>query len=149
MDVRKTGMGSSAAMITSLTASLLQFFGVVDLRRDIGGKEEENLSIIHNLAQIVHAAAQGKIGSGFDVASAVYGSIIYQRFRPEPLQFVMEDDVTGDELLSAVTDTGLWLELTAQRIQLPAPMDLMMGDISGGSSSTSMVSPEVGEWKRG
>jgi ERG8-type phosphomevalonate kinase len=39
--------------------------------------------IIHNLAQISHCAAQGKIGSGFDVSSAVYGSQVYTRFSPQ------------------------------------------------------------------
>jgi phosphomevalonate kinase len=32
--------------------------------------------VAHNLAQLVHAVAQGKIGSGFDVAAAVYGECL-------------------------------------------------------------------------
>lgn len=36
----------------------------------------EDRRVVHNLAQLVHANAQGKIGSGFDVAAAVYGAIV-------------------------------------------------------------------------
>lgn len=66
----KTGLGSSAALTTSLVSSLLQWFEVtrVGLRPD-----SEDRRVVHNLAQLVHAVAQGKIGSGFDVAAAVYG----------------------------------------------------------------------------
>jgi hypothetical protein len=69
--VAKTGLGSSAALTTSLVSSLLQFFDVtrVGLRAD-----SDDRRVVHNLAQLVHASAQGKIGSGFDVAAAVYGT---------------------------------------------------------------------------
>jgi phosphomevalonate kinase len=40
------------------------------------------LNILHNLAQLSHCAAQGKIGSGFDISAAVYGSQRYSRFSP-------------------------------------------------------------------
>lgn len=69
-DVAKTGLGSSAALTTSLVSALLQWFEVtrVGLRPD-----SEDRRVVHNLAQLVHSIAQGKIGSGFDVAAAVYG----------------------------------------------------------------------------
>jgi phosphomevalonate kinase len=31
------------------------------------------MTLLHNVAQIAHCAAQGKIGSGFDVSCAVCG----------------------------------------------------------------------------
>ena len=68
--VNKTGMGSSAALTTSLVGALLQWFGVVRLGLR---KNDSDRRIVHNLAQLAHAVAQGKIGSGFDVAAAVYG----------------------------------------------------------------------------
>lgn len=40
------------------------------------------IELAHNVAQFSHCAAQGKIGSGFDVSSAIYGSQIYTRFSP-------------------------------------------------------------------
>ena len=45
--------------------------------------DEKDLRLVHNLAQFCHCCAQGKIGSGFDVAAAVYGSMEYVRFSPE------------------------------------------------------------------
>ena len=73
-------MGSSAALATSLVGALLQWFGVIRLGHRAGGEDRR---VLHNLAQLAHAVAQGKIGSGFDVAAAVYGTQVYQRFSPE------------------------------------------------------------------
>lgn len=87
--VVKTGMGSSAALTTALIAALLQFFGITQLpstsisaikaNADISSRNTEVLDriLLHNLAQLAHAVAQGKLGSGFDVSAAVYGMQIY------------------------------------------------------------------------
>lgn len=40
----------------------------------------EGLRIAHNLYQACHCVAQGKIGSGFNVSSAIDGSHVYTRF---------------------------------------------------------------------
>lgn len=66
-------MGSSAALTTSLVGALLQWFGIVKLECLEKQQRKRDCMIIHNLAQLAHAVAQGKIGSGFDVAAAVYG----------------------------------------------------------------------------
>ena len=50
---------------------------------------------IHNLAQAAHCAAQGKVGSGFDVAAAVYGSCLYRRFTPAILESVGDASSEG------------------------------------------------------
>ncbi|RKP22268.1 ribosomal protein S5 domain 2-type protein [Syncephalis pseudoplumigaleata] len=63
-DVHKTGLGSSAALTTSLVAALLAFLDVCQ-PDDADGRR-----IVHNLAQVCHCYAQGKIGSGFDVSAA-------------------------------------------------------------------------------
>lgn len=85
-EVAKTGLGSSAAMTTAVVAALLQYLGVVDLS-SFGNLQQETdtrgLDIVHIIAQTAHCIAQGKVGSGFDVASAVYGSQRYVRFSPE------------------------------------------------------------------
>jgi phosphomevalonate kinase len=79
--VHKTGLGSSAALTTSLVAGLLKHFGAVKTL-----SEDEDLCVVHNTAQLVHCYAQGKVGSGFDVSSAVYGSHRYNRFSPSVLK---------------------------------------------------------------
>lgn len=83
----KTGLGSSAAMTTAVVAGLLQYFGRVDLPLHGVVKEdgEADLELVHSVAQAAHCAAQGKIGSGFDVSCAVYGSQRYVRFSPSVL----------------------------------------------------------------
>ena len=88
MDVHETGLGSSAALITSLTAALLVHLDVVSqesLSEDVG----EGRRLAHNLAQFVHCVAQGKVGSGFDVSAAVFGSHLYTRFDPSVIQDLM------------------------------------------------------------
>lgn len=89
-EVAKTGLGSSAAMTTSLVAALLQYLGVVDLqlsseRTFLGNVDYSDLDLVHLIAQCAHCIAQGKVGSGFDVSSAVYGSQRYVRFSPSVL----------------------------------------------------------------
>jgi phosphomevalonate kinase len=75
LQVSKTGMGSSAALTTSFVGALLQWFGIVTLSAE-GTRLDEDKRVIHNVSQLAHAVAQGKIGSGFDVAAAVYGKML-------------------------------------------------------------------------
>jgi phosphomevalonate kinase len=69
LEGRKTGLGSSSASTVALTACLyLKARGRID-------RDE-----IHRLAQRANFIRQKGIGSGFDISSAVYGSIVYRRF---------------------------------------------------------------------
>ena len=52
--------------------------------------ESQNLNLAHNLSQISHSFAQGKIGSGFDVSAAIHGSHMYQRFSKSVIEPIME-----------------------------------------------------------
>ncbi|TXG61526.1 hypothetical protein EZV62_012889 [Acer yangbiense] len=88
-EVAKTGLGSSAAMTTAVVSALLHYFGVVNLSSSEDQLQEKknssDLDMVHVIAQSAHCIAQGKVGSGFDVSSAVYGSQRYIRFSPEVL----------------------------------------------------------------
>ncbi|ARM76651.1 phosphomevalonate kinase [Acidianus manzaensis] len=66
---KKTGLGSSSASTVALTACLYEEI-----------KKKIDLDEIHKLAQKANFIRQKGIGSGFDIASAVYGSIIYRKF---------------------------------------------------------------------
>jgi phosphomevalonate kinase len=141
-DANKTGLGSSAALITALTAAMLVFFGGIDIHSPNGQR------IIHNLAQAAHCAAQGKVGSGFDIAAAVYGSCIYRRFKPEVLEHVLLDSEVYDgsfceRLVGIVGDT--W-DMEAKGFHLPPGLRVVMGDVSAGSATPSMVR-SVLKWK--
>lgn len=84
-EVAKTGLGSSAAMTTAVVAALLHYLGVVNLAlfSDQNQVKDTDLDTVHIIAQTAHCIAQGKVGSGFDVSSAAYGSHRYVRFSPE------------------------------------------------------------------
>ena len=45
--------------------------------------------LCHMLAQIVHCAAQGKVGSGFDISTATYGTQFYRRFSADSIEAVI------------------------------------------------------------
>lgn len=140
----KTGLGSSAALVTSLTASLLTHYlpsEVFDVQSPAGKK------ILHNLAQAAHCAAQGKIGSGFDVAAAVYGSSLYRRFSPETLGSVPEPGAPGfgDKLVEVVGSD--WdVEVQKEGLAIPDGIGLRMADVDCGSESVGMAK-KVLSWK--
>jgi phosphomevalonate kinase len=78
-------------MVTSLTSSLLLHWtsprseAASSSRDRLPNPDDATIHLLHNLAQYVHSLAQGKIGSGFDVSAAVYGSQTYRRFAVECL----------------------------------------------------------------
>lgn len=91
-EVHKTGLGSSASLVSSLVTSLLVHFGVPskDLISPSGVLPNDALVLAHNTAQYAHCLAQGKIGSGFDVSAAIYGSHLYRRFDPSVIAPLMD-----------------------------------------------------------
>lgn len=134
----KTGLGSSAALVTSLTASLLTHYlpsSVFDLSSSKGKQT------LHNLAQAAHCAAQGKVGSGFDVAAAVYGSCTYRRFSPDILNVLPEPGAPGfSEKLLEVVDGEPWdVDVQDDGVSLPQGLVLRMCDVDCGSQTVGMV----------
>ena len=139
--VHKTGLGSSAALVTALTAALLVHY----LPHKIDLSSKDGLSAVHNLAQAVHCAAQGKIGSGFDVASAVYGSCMYQRFSLGILISLGEDntphfatrlrDVIENSCPSAKWD----MRIDKRGAIIPSGLRLVLCDVDCGSRTPGMV----------
>ena len=170
--VNKTGMGSSAALVASMVGALLLFFGVISLPTNDGENEGgnetyedgkigcEGLRIAHNLSQICHCHAQGKVGSGFDISSAIYGSHIYTRFSEAFVNEFLEKvesssygkgdglQLSGDlsAQLVALVNSGEW-DCTFSPIGLPPGLELLMADVCGGSESPSMARGIL-EWKK-
>jgi phosphomevalonate kinase len=140
--VAKTGMGSSAAMITSLVGCLLAHFEVVNLpTKDCHEMDIASLDVVHKLAQVCHASAQGKVGSGFDVSAAVYGSHTYTRFSPSVIDQVLGCEHSSPNLPRAVQSVVLSSSWDCSRdvLMLPHCFRLLMGDVQGGSSTPSMA----------
>jgi phosphomevalonate kinase len=148
-NAHKTGLGSSAALVTALAASLL----AVSLPDAAGSGLSSHQDVIHNLAQAAHCAAQGKIGSGFDVAAAVYGSCLYRRFTPSVLEHVGEagSDGFGERLHRCVENLDpdhAWdTEILKQAVQIPSALRLVMCDVDCGSQTPGMVK-KVLTWRK-
>ncbi|OQO05728.1 hypothetical protein B0A48_09821 [Cryoendolithus antarcticus] len=144
----KTGLGSSAALVAALTAAVLTHYlptKLLDITTDIGKRR------LHNLAQAAHCAAQGKVGSGFDVASAVYGSCLYKRFSPEILSSHAEPGAPGfaSQLRATVDDAdSKWdTEIMKDKVKVPEGLRLVMCDVSVGSQTPGMVK-QVLAWRK-
>ncbi|KAI1078200.1 Phosphomevalonate kinase [Whalleya microplaca] len=146
-DAHKTGLGSSAALVTSLTAALLSHYlppAAFDPATEAGRRT------LHNLAQAAHCAAQGKVGSGFDVAAAVYGSCHYRRFSPAVLQAVPEVGTPGfaPALAACVDSVDAWdARVEADGVVLPPGVALRMCDVDCGSQTVGMVK-KVLQWRQ-
>ena len=115
-DVHKTGLGSSAAMTTSLVACFLLHLKAV-VPNGPSSLSTEDLALIHNLAQLAHCAAQGKIGSGFDVSAAIWGSQLYRRFEPKVLQACLDE---GEKVFTEGEETN-----EQQQARMSARTDLL------------------------
>ena len=147
-EAHKTGLGSSAALVTSFTGAVLSFYLTKDLF-DI--ESERGQTILHNLAQAAHCAAQGKVGSGFDVASAVFGSCLYRRFSPTILSSHTEPGSPGfaSHLRATVDEAGNpWdTEVVKDAVKVPSGLRLVMCDVSCGSGTPGMVR-NVLDWRK-
>ena len=134
-------------MVSSLVAGLLAFY----LSKNSAPKLIHHT--IHNLAQAAHCAAQGKVGSGFDVAAAVYGSCLYRRFTPGILESIGQPTERGfgKRLHRCVEDLDLqsrWdVEVARQAVRIPESLLLVMCDVDCGSETPGMVR-KVLQWRK-
>ena len=144
-EVAKTGLGSSAGLVSVVTGAMLSYFGV-----DV----ENSKSVVHNVAQVAHCYAQKKTGSGFDVAAAVFGSIVYRRFQPSVVDSLFQhqvfakpsQDLQHDYHQELVKTVDQEWEFTHNPCTLPPHIRLLMGDIKGGSETPKLVA-KVLKWK--
>ncbi|OMJ11816.1 putative phosphomevalonate kinase [Smittium culicis] len=155
--VNKTGLGSSAALVSSLTASILLHFGIVSKSSFCSTSQLKNhssinnpvnfdLQLVHNAAQFSHCLAQGKIGSGFDVSCAIFGSHVYNRFSPSSIDSAMSmADINN--VNHVVDPHNLVFDSIVKKTSLPHGLHLVLADIDSGSNTPSMVS-KVLAWKK-
>ncbi|KAJ1969104.1 phosphomevalonate kinase [Dispira parvispora] len=158
--VHKTGLGSSATLVTSLVAALFTHFGFSQTLTRQPEATGSSLSVdflawVHNMAQFCHCLAQGKIGSGFDVSAAVYGSHLYRRFNPAVLEPILPSEFTLTKLPtldlphlhSTLSPDHAGWDHTKQPAALPPGFRLMLADVDAGSHTPSMVS-KVLAWRK-
>jgi phosphomevalonate kinase len=105
--------------------------------------------VLHNLAQASHSYAQGKVGSGFDIASAVYGSCLYKRFSPTLLSALPAPGVPGfaNQLKDLVEGPKWDTEIREAAIKMPTGLRLVMCDVDCGSETPGMVK-QVLKWRQ-
>ncbi|GAM21348.1 hypothetical protein SAMD00019534_045230, partial [Acytostelium subglobosum LB1] len=141
-DLQKTGLGSSAALVSSLTAALLSHLKAATLNRD--------KTLLHNLAQLCHCVAQGKIGSGFDISSAVFGSQVYRRFSPSLIQDILAmllQALLQEDFNSIKLDHYQPWDNQHTPMALPPGLHLLLADVSIGSNTPVMVK-KVLDWRK-
>lgn len=109
---------------------------------------EEGQRVLHNLAQASHSHAQGKVGSGFDIASAVYGSCLYKRFSPSLLNALPGPGSRdfGKKLKELVEGDTWDTEIRKAAIKMPRGLRLVMCDVDCGSETPGMVK-QVLKWR--
>ena len=153
-EAHKTGLGSSAALTTAFCTSLVSYLS--PLPEDATDEQKEKRKReLHNLSQTAHCSAQGKVGSGFDVAAAVYGSCLYRRFSPSLLSELGSSESYGNmgfraKLRELVDETGdvKWdQECHKQGVQVPKGYELVMADVDCGSESVGMAK-KVLAWRK-
>ena len=131
--VSKSGLGSSAAVAVSATDAILSALGHAD-----AGKH-----MVHKLAQISHSIATGKVGSGFDIAAATFGSIVYSRYNPSILKGLPQD-FTPDDIKNTVnSDWGY----TAESLPLPKIFSATVANFVGDSTTTTKMVGSVNDFK--
>ncbi|EPY19045.1 phosphomevalonate kinase [Strigomonas culicis] len=140
-DVSKTGLGSSAAMTTSVVACIYAFFA----------RQHTDKEFIHRIAQVAHSVAQGKIGSGFDVFTAVYGTCAYRRFPAEKVETMLKgveapQRVAVAQLTACVDMREAWVENVP--FHLPRGIKLVLGDVHQGGSSTPGMVAKIMAWQK-
>jgi phosphomevalonate kinase len=123
-NLQKTGLGSSAALTVATVASLFSFLNLnltklLPLNSPTEKKEEiSHKEIIHRLSQLIHCYSQGKIGSGFDIKCAVFGSHLYRRFPSHLLS----------QIISQTSSTYTFdshRQLATSRWVLPSPFNIL------------------------
>ncbi|KAL7704064.1 phosphomevalonate kinase protein [Lotmaria passim] len=139
--VSKTGLGSSASMTTSIVACLCNHFHSTSC----------DVEFVHRVAQIAHSVTQGKIGSGFDVYTAVYGTCAYRRFPASRVSMMMASaepptSVEVAALRHCVDMLVVWVP--HEPFRLPPGVKLVLGDVHQGGSSTPGMVAKVMAWRK-
>lgn len=145
--MHKTGLGSSAALITSLVSGLLLHTSSIP-ESSLEFLTSPGRNLAHNVSQFVHCLAQGKVGSGFDVAAAVFGSQLYTRFDPVVIKELMADASADGKLplLPVLSPENAKWDHKVMPFQLPPCTRLMLADVDAGSDTPSLVG-KVLKWK--
>ena len=103
---------------------------------------------LHVVCQVVNAFIQNKIGSGFDIASALYGSQVFSRFsRPDLLMKVVEAIKNRQPAQDDLKEFAAHFDFLHRPFKLPEGIDLLMVDVNDGSDTKVLVK-QVLDWEK-
>lgn len=120
----KYGLGSSAAVVTSVITVILKMFLPT----------EPSKSLIFKLAAITHVKTQGN-GSGADVAASTYGGVLaYASFQAE---WLLEEINTTNTLTELVNKN--WVYLSVKSVLLPENAYICIGWTGKPASTRELV----------
>lgn len=133
----KSGLGSSAGVTVAGIAAALAV--------SKHGSEAANVDkdLVHKLAQLSHGVSTGKIGSGYDIAAATYGSLVYTRYSPSLIN-TLPQDYTNDDIIKVVK--AKW-DYTIESFGFPEKFGLVFANFVNESTSTASNVAKVNEFK--
>ncbi len=126
----KSGLGASAAITVATVAAVLEL-------HEMNARKQ----LVHNIAQYAHSQAQGKVGSGFDVACSAYGSCVYSRYSPE-----LVENADANSSLAKLFEMK-W-DCRIKPLALSPSLLPAFANILGENASTSAMVRHVMEWKK-
>jgi len=120
----KYGLGSSAAVVTSVITAMLKKF--------LPGTPSRNL--IFKLSSIAHVKTQGN-GSGADIAASTYGGVLeYSSFQAD---WLLNQYKTVNSLTELIKKD--WNYLSIKRIEIPEQIFICVGWTGEPASTVSLV----------
>ncbi len=128
----KSGLGSSAAVTVATACAVLKALGI----------NPEEKDALHKLSQTAHSIATGKVGSGFDIAAASFGSILYTRYSPEIVK-KLPANYSNKQLVDLVNKK--W-DYIIEKFSLPDEFRLLFANF-GESMITTKAIGNVSEFK--
>ncbi|KAA6388468.1 MAG: putative Phosphomevalonate kinase [Streblomastix strix] len=154
--VGKTGLGSSACLVTSLTATLVSYF---DKTIPVSNTDQyaSFINKTFRISHYVHSLLQGRYGSGFDVSCCCYGTQIFKQGERKPIK--SESNIQEKEINQRIEWEDIPLPdlhifdhtLHDGSIQLlspfPSALWICICEIGDGSSTVSLAS-QLNEWKK-
>jgi len=121
---KKYGLGSSAAVVTSVVSAILE--------KGLGELPAEDL--VFKLASIAHVVTQGN-GSGADIAASTYGGMLeYSSFQADWLLTQYENKASLLELVEKD-----WIYCSIKQIQIPAHIHISVGWTGSPASTGKLV----------
>ncbi|RKQ29083.1 phosphomevalonate kinase [Oceanobacillus halophilus] len=120
----KYGLGSSAAVVTSVVNAMLKIFL----------PEEPSKELIFKLASISHVITQGN-GSGADIAASTYGGILYySSFQADWLRTEYKNAKTVTELVEKN-----WTYFSVKTMEMPKDIYFCVGWTGNAASTAKLV----------